>query len=201
MVTTRNYGGSGSTIAKNCNISAKDGEYVYNSYFNAFPKLKEYFDLGFARTSFFGYVEFNPVTRRKYFFNPNTNEYFRILKLEKQDPHFWQSVENPAEIRRKYSRDKGEVQRISQNYRIQGSSADITKYACILFFKEILAKNWWLKVKIVNIIHDEILIEAPKELINEAKDSLIDCMKKAGDLFCTVLPLGASADIGTCWIH
>jgi len=194
-----NYGGNGSTIAKNCNISKSDGKFVYDSYFEAFPGLRTYFDLVFHRASHFRYVQFNNITGRKYFFS-NENDYFKY-KEDVEDPYFWQLTDNPRSIIGKHNKAKGAIARLAQNYPIQGSAADITKYACILFFKEILKKEWWLKVKIVNLIHDEIVIEAPKELIHEATKILIDCMIKAGKPFCPIIPLDATADIGTHWIH
>ena len=66
-----NYGGNGSTIAKNCNIPTKDGEFVYESYFNAFPGLRQYFDYVMARTLKDHYITFNNVTGRKLFISPN----------------------------------------------------------------------------------------------------------------------------------
>lgn len=81
------------------------------------------------------------------------------------------------------------------------SSADITKYAGIIFFREILKRNWWLTVKIVAFVHDEILVECPAELSEEVRDVLIDSMKEAGKPFCQVLPLGAEAMIGDHWVH
>ena len=39
-----NYGGDGSTISANCNISKEDGDFVYKSYFKSFPGLRDYFD-------------------------------------------------------------------------------------------------------------------------------------------------------------
>lgn len=84
---------------------------------------------------------------------------------------------------------------------IQGSSADITKFAGILFLRQILERNWWMKVKIVNFVHDEILVECPKEIAEEVKDILLECMTKAGDPFCRILPLSADALIGEHWVH
>ena len=84
---------------------------------------------------------------------------------------------------------------------IQGSSADITKYATILFFKEILRRNWWLKVKIVNIIHDELLVECPKGMAEEVLPVLVYCMEEAGRPFCRTLPLKADAVTGDYWVH
>lgn len=109
------YGGNGSTIAKNCNIPPKDGEFVYNAYFKAFPEMKNYFDLVFKRAAYFGYVEFNPITKRKYFFNLDENDYFN-LRDEVEDPYFWQTASNPRETMKKYNKAKNDIQRLAQNY-------------------------------------------------------------------------------------
>lgn len=195
-----NYGGNGSTIAKNCNLSKADGEFVYNSYFDSFPALRQYFDMGFLKASQTGYVEFNPFTGRKYFFNLEEEDYF-TLREEVEDKYFLIMSDNPRELRAKYNKSKSEIARISQNYPIQGTSADITKYACILFFKEILARKWFGIVKIVNLIHDEILVECPDDLINEVKELLLNSMKNAGKPFCTIVPLKAEAQVGKHWVH
>lgn len=187
------YGGNGATIAKNCNIPKEDGIFVYNQYFKSFPEMSKYFDLGFRRAAHFGYVEFNPITKRKFFFNKEENNYFKY-KEEVEELNYRENI-------RLYNTSKSEIQRISQNYCIQGSSSDITKYACILYFKEILKRGWWLKVKIVNLVHDEIIIETPHDLTVEAKNLLLDCMKEAAKPFCKIVPLGASADTGDHWIH
>lgn len=67
--------------------------------------------------------------------------------------------------------------------------------------RQILDRGWWLKVKIVNLVHDEILVECPKEIAEEVKDILLDCMSKSGVPFCKTLPLGADALIGDHWVH
>lgn len=195
-----NYGGNGSTIAKNCNLAKKEGDFVYNSYFTAFPNLRDYFDLVFAKADYYGYIEYNPITRRKYFFNLETNPYFKY-KDKIKDKLFWYEESNPREIMSSFNNAKGEMARLAQNYPIQGSSADITKYAGILFMRHILDRGWWLKVKIVNFVHDEILVECPKEISEEVKDILVKCMSEAGAPFCRILPLSADALIGDHWVH
>jgi DNA polymerase I-like protein with 3'-5' exonuclease and polymerase domains len=195
-----NYGGGGSTIAKNCNIPLKDGQYVYDSYFKAFPQLKEYFDWTFQRAAYYGYVEFNSVTRRKYFFNKTTNNFFELQETV-EDPNFWYITPDAKRLFNDYKKAKSEVQRIAQNFPIQGSSSDITKYAGILFFKEILKNNWLHTVKIINFVHDEILVEAPSELAEEVKNLLLQSMENAGKPFCTQVSLKAEAKIGNSWIH
>jgi DNA polymerase-1 len=195
-----NYGGNGSTIAKNCNLPKSEGEFVYKSYFESFPALRTYFDKGFEKVSKTGYIEFNPLTKRKYFFNVEANDYF-TLRGEVEDKYFWMMSESPREMEGKYNKAKSEITRLSQNYPIQGTSADITKYAGILFFKEIISRGWFNIVKIVNIVHDEYLVECPDHLIKEATSVLITCMENAGKPFCTIVPLKADAKHGKHWVH
>ena len=196
---TVNYGGNGSTISKNCNIPRKDGEFVYTSYFNSFPGLATFFELVFAKTNHFKYIQFNNVTKRKYLFN-DSNDYFN-LKDTVNDPYFWTVADNPRDLMQKHNKAKSDIQRMSQNFPIQGSAADVTKYACILFFKEILNRGWWKTVKIVNVIHDEILLECPIEMATEVQTILVECMENAGKPFCPIIPLRASALAGDHWVH
>lgn len=199
-ITNRNYGGNGSTIAKNCGLTPKEGDFVYDSYFESFPQLKDFFEWGFRKAARDGYIEFNNVTKRKFFFNKDTNHFFMYHDIVTA-PGFWQTHEDPRTVNRLYNAAKKEIQKTSQNYPIQGSSSDITKYAGVMFMREILSRDWWLKVKIVNFIHDEILIECPTEMAKEVEEVLIDCMKNAAKPFCRVLPLGADAAVGEHWIH
>ncbi len=195
-----NYGGNGTTIAINCNLTKKEGDFVYNSYFTSFPDLKKYFDIQFAKAIHFGYIEFNPVTRRKYFIDKNTNNYFKYHKIV-NDKYFWVNCENPKTVSNLYNAAKSEIQRYSQNYPSQGSAADITKFAAVLFMREILARGWWMKVLIVNQVHDEILAEAPEDIAEEVGKVLVECMKKAAIPFCKALPLNADTDIAPYWKH
>ena len=194
------YGGNGSTIAKNCNISKADGEFVYNSYFKAFPLMRDYFDLVFRKAAHYGYIQFNNVTCRKYFFNIHENNYF-YFRDEVEDPYFWATAENPKQKSGLYNRAKSDIARMAQNYPIQGTAADVTKYAGILFLKEILSRGWWLTVRIVNMIHDEYLVECPEGMAEEVKVVLATCMADAGKPFCKILPLKADAIHGDHWVH
>ena len=81
------------------------------------------------------------------------------------------------------------------------TSADITKYATILFFKYILKNNLWGIVKIVNLVHDELLVECPEEIAETVKDNLLMCMEEAGKPFCKTISLKAEAKIGDHWVH
>ena len=108
---------------------------------------------------------------------------------------------NPKSIYREYNIAKSEMQRLSQNYPIQGTAGDITKFAAVLLLREILERGWWMKVLLVNQVHDEILVECPKDIAEEVSEVLIDCMERAGAPFCRILPLSADTIIADHWKH
>ncbi len=193
-----NYGGNGATIAKNTGISKKDGDFVYENYFNAFPGLKSYFEyvMDLAMTNH--YILFNPITGRKLFISPDEP----IFKYEEDmaDPYFWRRPDARS-IQGEYNKSKSEIQRKAQNYPIQGSSADCSKLAGVILFNELIRRDLLFKVKIVNMVHDEFNVEAPEEIAEEVSELVVKCMVAAGSQFCKIVPLGAEAQIGDHWLH
>ncbi len=187
------YGGDGSTIAKNTGSTKAQGKIVYDAYFSAFSGMKNYFNYVLNKTLSHGYIEYNPFTKRKFFLEPDNP----VLKYSEKA--YYGQLNGKEE--REYSESKAELQRLSQNYPIQGSSADCSKLAGILFFNEIISRGWFNVVKIVNMVHDEYNVEAPEEIASKVAQLLKDCMVKAGSYFCKIIPLDAEIEIGDCWIH
>ena len=68
-------------------------------------------------------------------------------------------------------------QRAAMNTPIQGTAADIMKIAMINVLKELKTKN--MKSKIVLQVHDEMMIEAPLEEVEEIKEIIKKCMENA----------------------
>lgn len=91
--------------------------------------------------------------------------------------------------------------RMSLNSPTQGTGACIVKLAAYKFFKWILQHNLFEKVLLCNMVHDEIVIEFPKELKEEAVTSLTESMESAASVFCKKLPIPADAEVGLGWIH
>ena len=67
--------------------------------------------------------------------------------------------------------------RAAMNTPIQGTAADIMKIAMINVLRELKARN--MKSKIVLQVHDEMMIEAPLEEVDDVKDILQKCMESA----------------------
>ena len=200
------YGGNGSTIARGCNISEAQGEAVYNAYFKAFPDLPAYFKRVYQDAAKVGYIEFNDVTKHKYFI-PNFKE-FKLIDSETRDNDFWRNYrenkETDSVLRDKvkgYFKLKGEIQRKAQNYRIQGTSSSISKYALVILFNKIMQAGLFNKIKIVNFIYDEILLEVPENMASDWKVILEQAMVMGGVPFCPIIPLKADAVIDNHWVH
>ena len=85
-------------------------------------------------------------------------------------------------------------QRAAMNTPIQGTAADIMKIAMINVLRELKAKN--MKSKIVLQVHDEMMIEAPLEEVENVKDLLKKCMENACKLR---VPLIAEVAEATDW--
>lgn len=84
---------------------------------------------------------------------------------------------------------------------VQGSGADCTKYGAYLFFKWLVENNLLWKVKIVNIVHDEILVECAEEIAESIAEKVQFFLEKAASFFCKRVPLKAVPQIADCWVH
>ena len=202
-----NYGGNGSTIARNNNVSEEEGAFIYNSYFEAFSGLRDYFKIVQHQVLTDGYVLINSLLGRKCYIPGYDN--FQAEKLE-FDNAFWRrykeakknnSSEFP-ELKEKISKwfkFKGKMERMALNYPIQGTSADITKISGIYFLDWIRTNNLWDIVLFVNTIHDENVIECPLEMQEDTVVALRDSMNNAADIFCKRVKLTAEPEPSLYW--
>jgi DNA polymerase-1 len=212
-----NYGGVGATIAASQNISKEEGDKIYNSYFAAFPGLKAYFDEVRQQGLRDGYVLISPITKRKSYL-PFYDRYkeleavmtksfwtkYREMKKE-ADAMYKEGLRPYPEFTeaRKQVKDyfyyKGEIERKSLNFPIQGSSASITKMSCIYIYDYILDNNLFDIVKFVNTIHDENVLECPVSMADKIAEVVGNAMVKSGKFFCKRVPLLAVPEKSAYW--
>ena len=83
-------------------------------------------------------------------------------------------------------------ERIAMNSPIQGTAADIIKLAMISVYEELTKRS--LKSRLILQIHDELLIEAYKDEVEEVSQLLKECMEKVVTLS---VPLTADVHEGT----
>lgn len=85
-------------------------------------------------------------------------------------------------------------ERVAMNSPIQGTAADIIKIAMIAVDKELTKRK--MKSRLVLQVHDELLVEAWKEELEEVKAILKECMENAATLD---VPLDIDMHTGQSW--
>lgn len=85
-------------------------------------------------------------------------------------------------------------ERVAMNSPIQGTAADIIKIAMIAVDKELTKKK--MKSRLVLQVHDELLVEAWKEELEEVQAILKECMENAATLD---VPLDIDMHTGQSW--
>lgn len=204
------FGGNGYTIANNLGLSQAEGEEIYSSYMESFDGIHKYFKEVSQDVMEKGYVTFNDITGRKSYVH-FYSQYKRLkeeidnfdwpmYRREKaHDTPLYKNVLGPK-VREFFSM-QGRLIRRSYNYPVQGTSADITKTAGCIIFEQLIKKGWVFTVKIVHVVHDELVLECPKELADEVSQLVKDAMEKAGRVFYTRVPLKATPVVGEFWGH
>ena len=79
-----NYGGTGFTIANNLGVDQSVGDFVYDSYFKAFPGLKNFFDKVKKESRRNGYILIDPISGRKYWYDKSNMH--KVDKLAQNYP-------------------------------------------------------------------------------------------------------------------
>lgn len=87
-------------------------------------------------------------------------------------------------------------ERVAMNMPIQGSAADIIKIAMINVCKKLKEKK--LKSRLILQVHDELLIEAAENEVEEVKAILKNEMENAADLN---VPMDVDVHSGKSWFE
>lgn len=159
------------------------------SYKESFPTLMKYLkdkeQYGQER-----FVTFTCLGHRR-MFTPPVRPY-RPVNANK-DSEAWRAF---VEADEKYKRRMGGIGRESKNTPIQGSAAVIAKLA-IHELEDILPKY---RAGIVGFIHDEIIVECPKEEAEEVLGIVKRTMEKSGRVFLKKVKTEVDAHIGYDWL-
>lgn len=138
----------------------------------------------------------------------DVEKFFASLLGEWKDFAFWQErqkeigykqgeIRMPTGRRRRFyfipKHDGGYVGRASFNNPIQGTASDFTLYALIRLHEELPDGAW-----VVLTVHDSIMIECRKEIVDEVV-SLIERIMEQDTLFDIDVPLKADIDVSQRW--
>jgi DNA polymerase I-like protein with 3'-5' exonuclease and polymerase domains len=89
------------------------------------------------------------------------------------------------------------IQRNAKNMPIQGTSVDITKRALALVFDAI--RPYRKGIRMIHVIHDEILLEALPAYVNKAKEILETCMLRAEREYLKRVPSVVDGSVTLVW--
>jgi hypothetical protein len=106
-----------------------------------------------------------------------------------------------TDIKHELSGFRAQAERNATNGPIQGSSADITKLAMGLIYKEVRKRAWEAKVFMVGTMHDELIFEIDLDILEEALEVIKSLMLR-NDLLLSrkwPVPLTSDVEIGYSW--
>tara|TARA_R110000764_G_scaffold34977_1_gene78065 strand:+ start:394 stop:2379 length:1986 start_codon:yes stop_codon:yes gene_type:complete len=203
------YGGTGETVSRNLNIPIDIAKRAEKDYFKAFSGLKDYFEIAKKKPLATGYVLIDPISKRKSFIDFYDD--FLELKEKVEAFGFWDEYKQNKSFETKkyleyykptvkeYFKMKGIIERKGLNYVIQGTAASQTKYAGIKLFKWIIDSNYFGIVKIINLVHDEIVIECPESIVLEVEPRVKQFMEEGANKFMRQIPMIADPEISNHW--
>lgn len=160
------YGMSAFGLTRTTELTLAEAENFVKEYFNDFPGVKSYLDNIRMIAAETGYVQ-TMLGRKRYF------------------PQLKQAAT---------SQIKARAEREAINAPIQGTAADIMKVAMIRLPDEL--KNAGLKAQLMLQVHDELLLECPREELKKTVDVTKAVMENAYRL---EIPLKTDAAYGTNW--
>lgn len=159
------YGIGSWSLADDLGVSNDEAKQFIENYLNAYPEIKEYMDNIVKFAYENGYVE-TISKRRRYIPELKSNVFFQ----------------------KKFG------ERTALNAPIQGTAADIIKFAMIELDKYLEANN--KQTKMLLQVHDELIFEVPEFELDEMKEVIPKIMNNA---FKLRVALEVQADHGKTW--
>jgi DNA polymerase I-like protein with 3'-5' exonuclease and polymerase domains len=98
-----------------------------------------------------------------------------------------------------FSGEESKIRRQAQNFKIQSSSANMTKYAICLLKNHIEANNLQNKMKFCLALHDEIQYIAREDFAEEALELIVSKMEEAGEFILSNTLQKAEGAITDVW--
>jgi len=162
------YGQSSYGLATALGISPGEAKKIINKYFEMYPNIKKYMDSTIAKVYEQGYVS-TLYGRKRY-------------------------LEDELSSRNKNIREFAE--RAAINAPLQGTAADIIKLAMIELHQEL--KNSKFESRMILQVHDELVLEVPKNELVMVGDIIKNCMELTQPLR---VPLVIDVACGPTWME
>lgn len=165
------YGMGPTKLAKKLGIPLSEAKILLSTYFSMFPSIKTLLD-----------QLADDAKTRRYALSPLDGRRRDLSDFDWDNP-----------------RAAGHAINIAKNLPFQGGGASTTKQSLCRIRKVIRDKN--IPAKIVNSIHDEILVEVHKDYAVEMKKIVEEKMIESFNYYAPDVPMEVDAQVGKCWIH
>lgn len=185
------YGGGPTKLANNYNISIAQAKKTIELYFNTYKDFSKMFEEGGEAAERLGYILHDKKFKRRSYLYFYDKMMFAKAHVERFKAMGWEPHPVIEDIYRKY---RAELQRYSQNYRVQGLSATMSKLAGLLI-QERLGDMGHL----VLLVHDEWVAEVKNEFKDVCKKIIEEGMIEASKIVLKHLDIPASPKITPTW--
>ena len=194
-----NYGAAAPKLAETIGCDLATAQSYYDAYMKHFTGVRDYMKKADKFIKENGYILICPETGHKAWW-PDWGTW----KAEslKYTPDFWENY-------KQYHKGTGDIvaQEVRHHMKVgsawsrKGVSAVLTKTAMINFFWWIVKNNLFGEVRIVDAVHDEIVITFPENMESIVPLKLKTIMEKAGKMFCKKVDIIAEPETATYWVH
>ena len=193
---SQQFGGSAEAIRNSLGCTKQEAIDIRDSYNKGFPGIAKFKEKGAEFVSKHGYIVLCKYTGHKTYWE----DFDKWKRIESEDPEVLSNVYSKDAIK-EHNSAASKWFRKALNSPTQGTGIIILKYAMILFFRWLVEHNLFGKVLICDLIHDEAVVEFPKELEDVVPLKLKELMELSSSKFCRKLPIPAVPEVGNWWIH
>ena len=193
------YGGGAKTLAQQASISERLASDVITAFYSRYPEVKEYHQRVVReveeKAEYAGDRVGGTPCRRSYLTGPTGRKYLFVEGLA------------PEEIRHKLRNPINFTPTKPKNYPVQGlATGDIVPMVLGHIFRTLCARPWKEKVRVVNTIHDSIVLDCEGEDRAEAASRAIQGWAQEAPALLRErfgiefdLPLLVECSIGSTW--
>jgi DNA polymerase-1 len=167
------YGRGAASLAAQLGVSVDEAKKLLNKYFKTYNKVQRWLDRVAKEAVSKGYS--TTLSGRKRWYN----------LPDKSDPFYDRLIAN--------------IERQGKNTPIQGTSADMTKYALVYVYQRVRKEGF--EAYPIHTVHDEIVLEAREDQAEEVCQVLSEEMGRAARVLLKKVPVKADAMVSDFWEH
>lgn len=197
------YGIGPQKIARQFEMPVYKAKSIVKNYFKKYTKLETYFTECHNEVLTKGVISIDELGRKyispdfiklEYLSKVNPDPDIYVIRYDKR---LKREIKIPVIdiVEKEKSRISAELMRLSQNYKIQGTSASMSKLAGVLLRRA--QKTHKDLYKILILIHDEWIVESKKPEL--AAEILKQCMSEAAEFFIKKTKIKTDVSITKYW--